>query len=139
MTADKRPRRKPGPAQKPIDLDLLAKLGTIHCTMAECAAMLGCAADRFIRDKVANRVYYEAREKGKMSLRRRQFQLAMEGDKTMLVWLGKNMLAQTDRAAVEHSGPDRGPIETRNVTEEQRSRVRESIRLIFGNEMQNEN
>jgi len=34
---------------------------------------------------------------GKMSVRRMQLDLALKGDRTMLVWLGKQMLRQTDR------------------------------------------
>lgn len=33
---------------------------------------------------------------GKISLRRKQFELAMGGDKSMLIWLGKQCLGQTD-------------------------------------------
>jgi|SaaInlStandDraft_4_1057021.scaffolds.fasta_scaffold13370_2 hypothetical protein len=37
------------------------------------------------------------REKGKMSLRRVQFKQAIEkGDRTLLIWLGKNYLGQSD-------------------------------------------
>lgn len=42
---------------------------------------------------------YSAAARG--SLRRKQFELAMGGDKTMLIFLGKNYLGQSDR---EHSG-----------------------------------
>ena len=38
----------------------------------------------------------------KTSLRRKQVQLALEGDRTMLIWLGKNILGQTDRREVEY-------------------------------------
>lgn len=33
---------------------------------------------------------------GKASIRRKQFEAAMAGDKTMLIWLGKNYLDQSD-------------------------------------------
>lgn len=44
-------------------------------------------------------VQYSAikRAEGKELLRAKQFQVAMTGDKTMLVWLGKQHLNQTDR------------------------------------------
>ena len=38
---------------------------------------------------------------GRMSLRREQYRLAMDGDRTMLIWLGKQYLGQADK--VEHS------------------------------------
>lgn len=41
---------------------------------------------------------YSAAARG--SLRRKQFELALNGDKTMLIFLGKNYLGQTDRETV---------------------------------------
>ena len=38
---------------------------------------------------------------GKMSLRRRQYTKAMDGDNTQLIWLGKNWLGQSDQPEVE--------------------------------------
>ncbi len=38
---------------------------------------------------------------GRMSLRREQYRLAMEGDRTMLIWLGKQHLGQEDAPAAE--------------------------------------
>ena len=38
---------------------------------------------------------------GRMSLRREQFRVALAGDRTMLIWLGKQYLGQRDEAAVE--------------------------------------
>lgn len=37
---------------------------------------------------------------GRLSIRRKQFEMAMAGDRSMLVWLGKQYLGQTD--------PDKG-------------------------------
>lgn len=45
--------------------------------------------------------YYSA--DGKMSLRRKQFKLAEEGDRTMLIFLGKCYLGQSDKPASEDS------------------------------------
>ncbi len=39
----------------------------------------------------------EKREKGNELLLRKQFDVAMSGEKTMLVWLGKQRLAQSDK------------------------------------------
>jgi hypothetical protein len=38
---------------------------------------------------------------GKELLRAKQFQVAMEGDKTMLVWLGKQYLDQKDKSEID--------------------------------------
>jgi hypothetical protein len=50
-------------------------------------------------------VFRRKRTKGFISLRRKQYQAAMEsGDKTLLIWLGKQWLGQTDKQEIEHSG-----------------------------------
>jgi hypothetical protein len=43
----------------------------------------------------------KGREAGKQSLRHKQFQVAMTGNVSMLIWLGKQILGQWDRA--DHS------------------------------------
>jgi len=40
----------------------------------------------------------QKKSEGKELLRGKQFQVAMEGDKTMLVWLGKQYLEQKDKS-----------------------------------------
>ena len=47
----------------------------------------------------------QKRGSGKASLRRRQWQAAEAGDKTMLIWLGKNWLGQSDQVSHTHSIP----------------------------------
>ncbi len=77
-------------------------LGLIHCTLEEVAAVLGLGArtvDRLMKDDPAFRKAYEdGMAEGKASLRRMQYQAAMKGDKTMLIWLGKQLLGQSDQA-----------------------------------------
>lgn len=80
-----------------IDWDLVNKLGHIMCTMPEIASILGCSLNRLERDEEFIRVYKKALEEGKMSLRRQQYQLAMKGNCTMLIWLGRQYLGQTDK------------------------------------------
>lgn len=49
--------------------------------------------------------------KGKASLRRRQFQAALDGDRTMLIWLGKNYLGQSETGAQIEAEPQLGKLE----------------------------
>jgi hypothetical protein len=90
-----------------IDMEELNKLCSIHCTLSEIAGWFDCSEDtieRRIREKY-DRTFAEHRDKkagkGKISLRRRQYQAAMEGNTTMLVWLGKNWLDQTDKQDID--------------------------------------
>lgn len=41
---------------------------------------------------------------GMLSLRRKQSEMAQEGNVTMLIWLGKQLLGQKDSTSIEHSG-----------------------------------
>ena len=46
----------------------------------------------------------EKRAHGNSLLRAKQYEIAMSGDKTMLVWLGKNRLEQSDKIEKKLSG-----------------------------------
>ena len=52
----------------------------------------------------ADYVKQKANAYGKIRLRQAQIQNALDGNATMQVWLGKNMLGQTDRQDVRMSG-----------------------------------
>ena len=105
-----KPRKKPGPKpgtggrpRKSIDWDKVDALCAIHCTRDEISEVLGVGVDALIRaskrEKGMDIGEYIARKalRGKMSLRRRQWKSAEAGDRTMLVWLGKQWLGQTDK------------------------------------------
>jgi len=86
-----------------IDWDKVDKLCAIQCTGEEIAGVLGCDYDTLSgaiwREKELSFSEYFAQKAshGKMSLRRTQYTAAMDGNPTMLVWLGKNWLGQTDK------------------------------------------
>jgi hypothetical protein len=50
------------------------------------------------------RVYKTAASNAKVSLRRKQMQKANQGDNTMLIWLGKQLLGQKDQTDVTSKG-----------------------------------
>lgn len=78
-----------------IDEEQVLKLAMIQCTMNEMAAVLNCSVDTLER-RFAD-VIQKGRDSGKMSLKRKQWETAMNGNVAMLIWLGKNMLGQTDK------------------------------------------
>jgi len=90
-----------GRPKKEINLVLLKKLSAIHCTQQEMSDILDIHRDTFIErlksDPEFSDIYKKARSEGKMSLRRYQFELAKSGHATMLIWLGKQYLGQTDK------------------------------------------
>lgn len=88
---------------KSIDWDEFEKLCIIQATEEEIAAWFNMSAD-LVNDRVKEKygctfseLSRQKRGKGKISLRRKQFQKALAGDTTLLIWLGKNMLGQSDK------------------------------------------
>ncbi|MFA5379569.1 MAG: hypothetical protein WC455_27675 [Dehalococcoidia bacterium] len=80
------------------------------CDGTEVAAALGMAADTLYRhcqkEKGMTFDAYKQIKKasGDSLLKTKQFQVAMTGDRTMLVWLGKQRLGQKDKQEVEQGG-----------------------------------
>jgi len=93
---------------KEIDEGLVENLARIHCTHEEIAAVVGCSTDTLVR-RFADLIE-QGRQQGKTSLRRKQFEVAMSGDRAMLIWLGKQFLGQTERQEI--TGADGAPLTT---------------------------
>jgi AraC-like DNA-binding protein len=74
---------------------MVAKLASVGCTVGEIASVLGCNRSTLQRRFAA--AIEKGFEEGNASLRKKQFELAMTGDRTMLVWLGKQRLGQSDQ------------------------------------------
>ena len=62
------------------------------------------------RDPELQRAIDEGRDQGRATLRRLQWQRAHAGSDTMLIWLGKQMLGQRDKAELEAYGKDGAPL-----------------------------
>ena len=88
-------------------LHLLEGLGRIQATTKEAAAALDVSEVTFIdflkREEIARETFENGKANGRISLRRAQVELALEGNATMQVWLGKNLLGQKDKSDIEHS------------------------------------
>lgn len=82
------------PALKDIE-----QLGQLQCTYDEVAAFFSVdvrTVKRWMQKPPIREAFTKGQSKGRMSLRRAQFQAALAGDRTMLVWLGKQLLGQKD-------------------------------------------
>lgn len=104
----------PGFPVIPIDWEQFDKLCALHCTLEEFANYFNCSIDT-IEDRVLKehgvRFSDYLRQKsgsGKISLRRKQYQTAMSGNVTMMIWLGKQWLGQSDKQEI--SGNEHNPI-----------------------------
>lgn len=89
-------------------LRLLSACGRIQCTTKETSAFFGVAEQTLLsflsQFPEARAAFDEAKEFGKLSLRRAQLRTALAGNPTMQIWLGKQLLGQVDKSEVEHSG-----------------------------------
>ena len=108
-------KKKNGRPRKEINWKAFDKLCHMQCTLAEIAGFFNVSEDTIERrvkeehgDTFAE-VHKKKAERGRSSLRRKQFQVANSGNVTMLIWLGKQYFNQRDKT--ELSGPDGGPIQ----------------------------
>lgn len=120
---------KRGRPKLALDFELIERLGKIHCTQQEIADALGVSKDTLKRSPEFRVIYQRALSEGRKSLRRLQWEKAegREGefaidengklllddkkrpmfkvlpvapDTTMQIWLGKQILGQTDKQEV---------------------------------------
>ncbi len=96
--------------KKPVDYEMAYKLARIHCTHEEMASCLGFSVSYWYellkRDQKLSESVEKARGEGRASLRRLQWQNATQGNVTMQIWLGKQILSQTDTQRTELTGRD---------------------------------
>lgn len=93
-----------GRPRKEIDKEQFEKLCALQCPLSEIADWFDCSEDtierwckRTYKGNFAE-VFAKKREKGKISLRRHQFELSKK-NAAMAIFLGKNWLGQTDKIA----------------------------------------
>ena len=87
------------PKKYNIDTEQVEKLAGLGCTNTEIASFFGCSPD--LLEKNYSEFLTKGRDKGKIRLRQLQFKAAEKGNVTMLIWLGKQVLGQTDKQEVE--------------------------------------
>ena len=85
--------------EQPGDRELIEKLANCQCTIEEIAAKVGCC------EKTLRRHFTDLLKKGKRDglsmLRVAQFESAVvKKNVTMLIWMGKQLLGQSDHAEI---------------------------------------
>ena len=99
-------KKKTGRPQFEIDWPKVDGMCAIHCTGEEIAGVLGCDYDTLVaaikreHGLTFSEYFAQKSANGKVSLRRRQYSAAMEGDRTMQIWLGKQWLGQAEKQDV---------------------------------------
>jgi hypothetical protein len=122
-TTKKAPVKRKKKVTKPIkivDYTKLDAMCAIHCTGEECASVLGMdydtlnAALKRDGNKGFSDYFKVKGANGKMSLRRKQYDQAMSGNATMLIWLGKQWLNQSDKVEERRGNIDGETLKTDN-------------------------
>ena len=104
-----------GAGRKRIKIDLaeVEKLCSLQCTDEEIAGFIGVSPRTILRRKrqpAFCEVMDRGRAKGRLSLRRSLWGLAMKGNPAANIFLSKNLLGYRDVHSNELSGPDGRPI-----------------------------
>lgn len=86
-----------------INWEQFNKLCGLQCTLLEIASYFDCSDDTIERrvketHGVTFAEYFaQKRGNGKIALRRKQYEAALAGNVTLLIWLGKQYLGQSDK------------------------------------------
>ena len=122
-------------AAKKVRLSEIRRLSMLQCTRTEAASALGIAYATFAKilkhDERACRAWEDGRNKGKISLRCKQFRLANK-NATIAIWLGKQWLEQRDVTVTQHEGGET-PISTVDITKlnaDERRNLRSILRRL---------
>jgi len=106
MKANGRPRAK----LDPVEVEKLARIGATQREIAAWFKISKATVERHLRNPKLREMFERGNAAFDLSVRRKQAELAMEGNVTMLIWLGKQRLGQRDRLDTEHSGSEGKPI-----------------------------
>lgn len=89
--------------KKDIDKKQFENLCGLHCTKQEICDWFDLTdktLDRWCKEtyrKSFSEIYKQKKSNGNLSLRRKQMEVALSGNVSMLIFLGKNYLGQTDK------------------------------------------
>ena len=98
-------KRKVGRPKVELNLDELERLSRLNCTMPEISAYfdipLRTLEDKFTNEPEVRQAIHKGRATCMLSLRRKQIQIMEEtNNSTMAIWLGKQILGQTDKQEI---------------------------------------
>lgn len=111
-----------------IDIELVKQWARAGATQQEIAQRLKIGLrtfQRWLEHSEYRDEYDSATAELRISLRTKQAALALAGNSTMLIWLGKQLLGQKDKLEQAMTGAGGGPIEIADTsgTELLRSRI----------------
>ena len=91
------------PKKYDIDPGKVEQLAGFGCSNTEIASFFGCSKDLISKSYSTN--IAKGRDKGKIRLRQLQWRAAEKGNTSVLIWLGKQILGQTDKTEVSWENP----------------------------------
>ena len=91
------------PKKYNIDPEQVEKLAAFGCTNSEIASFFGCHES--LISKSYSRNITKGKERGKIRLRQMQWKSAEKGSVPMQIWLGKQILGQTDKQEITEVKP----------------------------------
>ena len=86
-----------------IDTKQLSKLAKLGCTNKEMGDFFGCSAD--LLEKSYSEFLTKGRAEQKLRLRQLQWKSAEKGNIVMQIWLGKQILGQSENTITEDDEP----------------------------------
>ena len=87
------------PKKYNLPTEKVEQLASFGCTNREIASYFECSES--LLSKSYSSFITKGRDKGKIRLRQLQYKAAERGNTSMLIWLGKQILGQTDKSEVE--------------------------------------
>ena len=117
--------KKVGRPRIEIDLEKVRRMCETHCTKDEICYVFGIDEKTLSArlkevgyDKGFSDYYSKFESVGKVSLRAKQWEVAMEGDGKMLNWLGKQYLGQRDKQEMDMTTRQAQPLKIEFVGED---------------------
>lgn len=110
-------------------VELMGKFRATHETMADYFGVCVRTIERYMADEEGQfcRVYKKAFSECKMRLSEAQVRSALDGNATMLVWLGKQHLGQSDKQEVENTNLNLNTDLNEQEKEEALGRIKKSL------------
>jgi DNA-binding CsgD family transcriptional regulator len=105
-SAAEEPAATRGPGRPKIEFtekerDQIIRMAEVGCTQQEIAHVMAVSIDVIQKHKD---LIDAGKSHGKVKLRRVQMAKALEGNPTMLIWLGKQMLGQSENPVSDEDG-----------------------------------
>ncbi len=113
-----------GRPTKEIDEEQLYKLATYHCTVDEMASFFNVHKRTLERNYAA--VIDAGRNSGKMSLRKKRWELALDGNIALIIFLSKVVLGESDKEPEQKQASQPHAEEVKRLTARLESVIREA-------------